>query len=105
MTSRMFTIKQLTDTPTLKYELSPAVDLTGATVAFTMADENGVKVLNSVAAGVEQTYPPIVYYSFTTAQTATSGLFDAEFKVTFPNGDVAVYPGKDYLKVNIVPIL
>ena len=94
-----FYIKQNDTKPSLFAQLlseGSAIDLTGATVRFHM--ESGVDspaVITDAATGN-------VRYDWSTGDTATPGIFHAEFEVTFSDGTVETFPNDGYLSINIM---
>jgi len=102
----IFTIKQDNTSPyiaaTLKDANSNAVDLTGATVVFNMADLNGTNVVNGGACTITDEEGGGVSYAWQSTDTQNAGSFQAEFKVTYTGGDVESFPNNDYIIVNIV---
>ena len=44
----------------------------------------------------------LVRYHFTSAETATIGLYNGEIQVTFSNGDIRTYPPGGYIAIEIV---
>ncbi len=96
----VFYIKRNDTSPALEYTLSPAVDLTGATVRFHMKDSSGaIKV--DAAATIKTANPGVVQYDFTAADTDTEGTFTAEFEVTYGDGSIETFPNDGYITVVI----
>ena len=58
-----------------------AVDLTGATVTFTLRDGSGTAIVLDAAAVLLNATQGIVEYQFETADVDTSGFFFAQFKI------------------------
>jgi len=102
----IFTIKQDNTSPfiaaTLKDANSNAVDLTGATVAFNMADVNDTTIVDGSAATIVDEDAGRVQYEWQTGDTANAGSFRAEFKVTYLGGKIETFPNNDYIIINIV---
>jgi hypothetical protein len=97
-----FTIKRGDSSPAIRYALEPAtVDLTGATVRFQMRVRNGAMVLDALAAIVTETGTPTVQYGWQTGDTASAGLFEAEFRVTYSNGAVETFPNQGFILIRI----
>lgn len=101
-----FNIKQNNTSPAIEYVIADPdgepVDLTDAKVDFVMEagpDENVI----DAAATVDIPEEGVVYYHWTTADTVESGLFRAEWRVTFPDNSVETFPNVGYLKVYIAP--
>ena len=94
-----FYIKQNDTKPSLFAQLlsnGSAIDLTGATVRFHM--ESGLDapaVITDAATGN-------VRYDWSVGDTATSGIFRAEFEVTFSDGTIETFPNDGYLFINVM---
>ncbi len=90
---------------------SGAVNLTGATVKFTMsnATSGAVKVSQGACTIATQTGATIgqVTYSWGATDTDTVGRYYAEFRVTFGDGKKATFPSNEdvYIIINIQPTL
>lgn len=72
------------------------VDLTGCTVRFLM--DNG---LNSMAEIRDATNGK-VWYVFNEGETDTTGFFNAEFEVTYPDFRKQTFPSEGYIKIHIL---
>lgn len=98
-----FTIKQRDTGPRLLFALQPAadIDLTGATVRFSMRlRSTGAILVNRAAAViVTATGTPTVAYDWQAANTATAGLCDAEFEVTYAGGAIETFPNFGFIAV------
>lgn len=72
------------------------IDLTGATVTFTMTSTAGtVKVNKQACVVLDQTVTAnrgVVTYAFTSLQTNTTGKYYGEWQVTLSNGEVLTIP-------------
>lgn len=90
----VFTIKRGDTSPSLDYLLDPAtVDLTGATVRFSMRNSAGTLVLDRVTASAPVlTVAPKVRYAWSGADTAVAGFYRAEFEVTYAGGAIETFP-------------
>ena len=83
-------------TDTLYDSNGNVVDLTGATVKFTMTDRFGVVVINAAAATVNSPATGgSVSYTWQAADLANAGTFRARWVVTFANGEVESFPNAD----------
>ncbi len=92
----IFTIGQNDTLPALTYELYPPVNLTGASVVFTMVRAAELTpVINRRAAVIAQANPGIVRHDWITGDTATVESYLAEFEVTDSNGKIATYPNTE----------
>ena len=106
MATPTFYIKQNDTRPELDVFLRDdkdrTINVTGATVKFNMrnASDNTVKVNLGSVTTVSRTAGR-VKYSFSSADTDTSGNFDGEFQVTFVGGQVETFPNDGYIKVII----
>ena len=106
MATPTFYIKQNDTRPELDVFLRDdkdrTINVTGATVKFNMrnASDNTVKVNLGSVTTVSSTAGR-VKYSFSSAETDTSGNFDGEFQVTFVGGQVETFPNDGYIKVII----
>lgn len=80
------------------------VDLTGASVVFNMrlAADPFTVVASRVGASLVTPSTGIMEFTPTTAQTATNGLYQAEFEVTFADGGVLTFPsGANYIWIQV----
>ena len=106
MATPTFYIKQNDTRPELDVFLRDdkdrTINVTGATVKFNMrnASDNTVKVNLGSVTTVSSTAGR-VKYSFSSADTDTSGNFDGEFQVTFVGGQVETFRNDGYIKVII----
>jgi hypothetical protein len=99
-----FYIKQNDRSPALVFQLSPVVNLTGASIYFNMRPAGGgtVVISRAVAAIVGDPTLGRVSYSWQAADTMTSGEFDAEFEVVYSVGAIPeTFPNYDYIRVVI----
>lgn len=96
-----FNIKRNDTSPALEYTLSPAVDLTAALeVRFHMRLRGGVTKIDA-AATITTANPGVVQYNFAATDTDTSGIYEAEFEVTYADGTIETFPNSGYLSVSI----
>lgn len=110
-----FTIRQGDTKPIFTYTLTAAdgtaVDLTGATVLFSMRKQpnysyvtvplafvSGACTLVSAALGQ-------IAYHWQPGDTATVGWYNAVFAVTFQDGTVETFPTGSFLTVEVTPAL
>jgi hypothetical protein len=102
-----FTIKQNDTSPALVAELKDssnvAIDLTGATVTFSMKDPYGRVVVNKQAASVRNTLAGEVAYYWEAGDTSQAGNNYAEFQITFDNGQIQTVPNDSDILVKIAP--
>lgn len=88
--------------PALRYDLPAGTDLTDAAVTFTMAERPGATpVILDRPVRVVDVSPPIIEYAWRPGDTALSGTFRGEFKVTYPDGRWATFPQTGYVAVTI----
>jgi hypothetical protein len=104
MADPTFYIKQNDTRPELDIFLRDdkdrSINITGATVKFSMrnASTNVVKISLAAVTTVSSTSGR-VKYSFTASDTDTAGNFDGEFQVTFVGGQIETFPNDGYIKV------
>lgn len=98
-----FFLKRGDTSPAIRFALTPDVDLTGATVVFTMVGPglSGSTVVDREAAAIVQANPGIVQYDWQAGDTSTAGKFFAEFEVTYADNTVETYPNIDHITVRI----
>lgn len=101
-----FTFKQgdtkVVATDTLSYSDGTHPDLTGATIRFVMRALSSATPMTLTGSAVAT--DPIagaVQYSPSAADTATAGLFMAEWAITFPDSTFMTFPTRGYLSVSI----
>lgn len=102
--ARPFEIKQGSTSPALLYYLEPAadIDLTGATVTFSLQVQDGAVVISEAAVTVvDETGTPSVRYDWVAGDTDTAGFYYAEFNVHYQNGLEEKFPTRGYLPVVI----
>lgn len=98
-----FYIKEGDTSPALRYTLAPApIDLTGATVRFSMRTRGQITpLINRVAAQIiAPATGGVVQYDWQTGDTATAGFYDAEFEVTYADASVETFPN-----YGVIPVL
>jgi hypothetical protein len=83
---------------TLSNESGP-VDLTGCQVRFFMSKRNSNKV--NKEALIQTETMGLVWVVFEQEDTDTSGTFQAEFEVTFPDERKETFPNNGYILINI----
>ena len=89
---------------TLKTPTGAAVDLTGATVRFLLADLRGVLKIDKQIDVLDATEGKVMVVLEAT-EVDVAGSFRAEFEVTFDDGRVETYPNDGYISVKIIPDL
>ena len=76
------------------------VDLTGATVTFTLRDSAGVAKVSDAAATLLDATNGIVEYQLKTADVDTQGFFFAQFKITI-SGDFYLVPNDSVQRLRL----
>ena len=102
-----FYIKQNDTAPALRAQLKDGdgdgVTLTDATVRFhmrpigaasTVVDASADVVVSAVATG-------LVQYDWDAADTATVGIYQGEFEVTYSDGTIETFPNNGYITVEV----
>lgn len=101
-----FYIKQNDTSPymlaTLKDANEVAVDISDATVRFHMRPIGSTTVTVDAAAVIVDEDNGIVRYEWDAADTATVGSYQAEFEVTYIEGDIETFPNNGYIRVEII---
>lgn len=83
---------------TLSNESGP-VDLTGATVRFLMSKRGTVKVDRT--ADIKDAVNGVVWIVFEQGDTDETGLYQAEFEVTFSDARIETFPNDSYILIEI----
>jgi hypothetical protein len=100
-----FYIKTGDTSPAIRYALEPSsVVLTGASVRFQMRQRRsrgGATLIDAAAVVVTVTGTPTVEYQWEAADTANTGTFEAEFRVTYPNGRIETFPNDGFISVKV----
>jgi hypothetical protein len=97
-----FYIKRRDTSPAIRFALIPAtVDLTDASVRFYMRARNGAVVVDAAATVATPTGTPTVEYAWQPDDTATAGLYEAEFEVTYADGRIETFPNDGFIKVRM----
>lgn len=91
---------------TLKDAAAAAVNLTGASVKFTLKQDGGSVTVNEATATILSAAAGTVEYAWATGDTASAGTYQAEWEVTFSTGKIATFPNTiDKIVVTINPEL
>lgn len=104
-----FKIKQNDTSPGIRAILKDSdnnpINLTGASLRFLMAkyDSGDLKVNSS--ATIVTAEEGIVKYDWAAEDTEDSGMFKAEFEVTYTDSTIETFPNDGYLTVEIDPEL
>lgn len=109
-----FYIKQNDRAPSIFWQTSPVLDLTGLAAVFSMRDADGTVKVNRQTAtvadgtytidGVETAYTPtdgVLFYDWASGDTDTAGVFYAEFEVTVSAGVTVTFPNNTNIVVQI----
>jgi len=99
-----FTLKRGDTSPSIIFSLAPtSVVLTGATARFSMRSRftGAIKVNRAVAVVVTATGTPTVRYDWQSADSDTSGSYEAEFEITYAGGAVETFPNSGFIPVEI----
>ena len=102
-----FYIKQNDTRPAIAANLTDAnaaaVNLTGATVRFSMRVEPaGTVKVSAAAATIDDAEAGQVSYNWTASDTNTADDYEAEFQVTFVGGAVQTFPGRNWIAVHVI---
>src|SRR5690242_14974001 len=91
---------------TLKYDDGTAVDLTGASVTFSMKDRKGNVIATGSAAVQVPATAGKIKYSWIAADTKNAGDYKAEFEVDFGGGNILKAPSdptKPFIEIRVSP--
>ena len=103
MTSLTHHMKRGDTSPSIRFTLSPPVNLSGATVVFSMSPAAGGAItVNRASAVIENAALGIVRYDWISGNTAVAGSFVAEFEVSNA-GRVETYPNFGHINIAITP--
>lgn len=83
----------------LKSPKGDPIDLTGASVVFTMVKYGRILVNRDADVLDEETGK--VAFVFEEGETAETGDMKAEFEVTYPDGSVETFPNSGYISIKI----
>ena len=102
-----FYIKQNDTRPAIAANLTAAnaaaVNLTGATVKFSMRVEPaGTVKVNAATATIDDAEAGQVSYNWTASDTNTADDYEAECQVTFAGGAVQTFPGRNWIAVHVI---
>jgi len=100
-----FYIKQNDTSPailaTLKDGAGTLIELSGSTVRFHMRRIGAATNTVDAAATIHNVDAGQVSYAWSAADTATTGIFQAEFEVTNTDGSIETFPNSGYISVEI----
>lgn len=95
-----FFIKRGDTSPGIQFALLPeSVSLVLADVQFQMRKRGGGPTVIDAPAIVTSEEPPVVAYEWQPADTATTGWYEAEFRVTYFDGSVETFPNAAFINV------
>jgi len=100
-----FQIKENDTTPSLRAELlngsGDPVDLLGATLRFHMRPIGSTAVSIDSPASIISEAGGIVQYDWVVGDTTQIGSYQAEFEVTYSDGNVETFPNNSYISIEI----
>ena len=100
-----FYIKQNDTSPamlaTLKDGDGTVIELSGSTVRFHMRPLGAATNTVDAAAAIHNVDAGQVSYTWSAPDTATTGIFEAEFEVINTDGSVETFPNSGYISVEI----
>lgn len=101
--SDIFYLKKGDTSPSIRYTLSPTVDLTGATVRFSMRNRatGAIKINRATAGIVAPATGGVVQYNWTSGDVDTAGEYQAEFEITHASGTPETFPNYGFIAVKI----
>lgn len=86
----------------LKDAFGAPVNVTGATIAFSMrVKPSGSVKVNAAAGSVVDGGAGRVKYDLTASNTDTANTYEAEFQVTYTDGTIQTFPNDGYFEVVI----
>ena len=88
-------------TSTFEAPAGTPVDLTGASVTFRMVPQGSATAKVNASASVVDAKGGRVRYDWQTVDTDTTGVFDAEWVVTYGDGTQQTFPPTGFLTVTI----
>jgi len=100
----IFYIKRGDTSPALRYTLLPSpIDLTGATVRFSMRmrGQNAPEIDRVLAQIESPATAGVVLYNWQSGDTATDGERECEFEVTYADGSIETFPNYSFETVQI----
>lgn len=112
MAEAQFNYTQGDTLPVVFWRIDPQIDLSGATVTWSMDDADGNDVLDGAPAsiangsylidGISTTLTPadgVVFWTPGVDDTAAKGIFRGSFEVTLPGGGKLHSPNKGYIEI------
>lgn len=96
--AQKFTVKRGDTSPSLQYNLQPAVSLGGASVVFNMSlRSTGAVVINRAPATIVA--DGVVRYDWQPGDSDVAGTYLAEFEVTYSDSGVETFPNEGFIVV------
>jgi hypothetical protein len=86
---------------TSKYGDGIVVELPGATVRFHMRPIGSASTTVDAAASIYDYDAGQVSYAWSASDTATAGLYEAEFEVTNTDGTIETFPNNSYISIEV----
>jgi hypothetical protein len=101
-----FYIKQNDTAPAIEAVLTDssgrAKSLAAASlIRFNMSTDSGTNVINLGTGAIVNPAKGIVSYTWQAGDTSNTGIHNAEFQVTYNNGQIESFPNSGYIKVII----
>jgi hypothetical protein len=106
-----FQLKEGDTSPAIKFQLlgsdGSGVNITGAEVRFIMADGSTTVVDDDTTGNVKITDAATgkVRYDWQQGDTSDSGIYEAEWEVTYTDGTVETFPNSENIIIRIAPDL
>ena len=98
-----FIIKRGDTSPALRFALLPeSVSLVGAVVRFQMRLRGGATVIDRPAVIQSMFQPAVVAHAWAPGETDTADRYEAEFRVTFADGNIETFPSHGFIDVIII---
>lgn len=86
----------------LSHNADTDLDITGATVTFTMRDADENTIIDAASCSIVSATGDVeILYTWQDGDTDTTGIFDGRFTVTYPDGYVESFPNDDWFNIVI----
>ena len=82
-------------------ETGDPIDVTGATVKFSMQDESSVNKISLASGNVVDGPIGKIEYVWQAVDTDTEGIYFGEFRVTFSGGEIITFPNYTYIVIKV----
>lgn len=101
-----FYIKQNDTAPSIEAVLTDSTGrakslVLASQINFNMSTEDGASLINLGTGSIINAAKGIVSYPWQTGDTSNTGIHNAEFQVTYTNGQIETFPNSGYIKVII----